>query len=354
MSGFYDSLTRRSRDLDCGGREVLLEFEFRRVDCPRCGVKRERLDWLAANPRYTRRFVLAVGRRCRTASLKDVAEEMDLHWTTVKEIDKLYMQEQFDRAGPPNPVAIGIDEISIGKGHSYRIVVSDLLQRRAIWFGGTDRSEASMDLFYESLPLESRAKIRLVVMDMWKAFRNSTVRLAPDALIIFDKFHIMKHLGEALDKVRKSEYHRLQGEDRRFIKGQKYTLLTNRENLTQEGRDSLALLFRANRRLNKAYLLKEQFGQLWDYTDPDDARSFFERWRSSLRWQRLPSFEKFAKMIDRHWDGIASYCDIDNKVPLGYVEGFNNKIRALQRRAYGFQDEAYLRLKILTCMLPKL
>ena len=354
MPSYYDRLLRHSRDLDCGGREVVVEFEFRRVDCPRCGVKRERLEWLAANPRYTRRFVLAVGRRCRTATLKDVADEMDLSWTTVKEIDKLYMQEQLAQAGPADPEAIGIDEISIGPGHSYRIVVSDLLRRRPIWFGGTDRSEASMDLFYHCLSQEQRAKIRLAVMDMGKAFRNSTTRLAPNARVVFDKFHILKHLGEAIDKVRKGEYARLQGEDRRFIKGQKYTLLTNRANLSHEGRAALALLFKANRRLNKAYLLKEQFGQLWDYDEPGEARAFFEKWQSALRWQRLKPYRKFAAMIERHWDGIASYCQVENKVPLGFVEGFNNKIRALQRRAFGFQDEDYLRLKILTCMLPKL
>jgi transposase len=317
-------------------------------------VKRERLDWLAANPRYTRRFLLAVGSRCRTATVKDVAQEMNLHWETAKDIDKLYMQEQLDRAGPPNPTAIGIDEIAIGPGHTYRIIVSDLQRKRAIWFGGTDRKEASMDLFYASIPLENQAAIRLVVMDMWKAFRNSARRNLPHAQIVFDKFHVMKHLGEALDTVRKNEYHRLQGESRRFIKGQKYTLLTRRENLGEEGRASLELLFKANSRLYKAYLLKEQFGQLWDFADPDQAKLFFEEWKSSLRWQRLKPYEKFARMIQNHWDGIASYCTTANKVPLGFVEGLNNRIRVLQRRAYGFHDETYFRLKILTCMLPKL
>lgn len=317
-------------------------------------MKRERLSWLAANPRYTRRFVLAVGRRCRTATIKDVAEEMDLHWETVKEIDKLYMQEQLDLAGTPNPTAIGIDEISIGAGHTYRIVVSDLHRKRAIWFGGTDRKEASMNLFYATLSPEKRAKIRLVVMDMWKAFRNSAQRHVPQAQIVFDKFHVITHLGKALDTVRKNEYRRLQGESRRFIKGQKYTLLTRRENLGEEGRASLQLLFKANRRLYKAYLLKEQFGQLWAFTDPTQARLFFEEWKSSLRWQRLEPYEKFARMIEAHWDGIASYCTTTNKVPLGFVEGLNNRIRVIQRRAYGFHNEDYLRLKILTCMLPKL
>lgn len=317
-------------------------------------MRREHLDWLAANPRYTRRFMLAVGRRCRTATLTDVAAEMDLHWTTVKDIDKLYMQEQYNLVGPADPIAIGIDEIAIGPGHSYRIVVSDLIRKRPIWFGGNDRSEASMDLFYATIPLENRDRIRIVVMDMWKAFRNSAARHVPKAQIIFDKFHVIGHLGKALDTVRKNEYSRLQGESRSFIKGQKYTLLTRRENLGDEGRASLELLFKANRRLYKAYLLKEQFGQLWDFIDPTKARLFFDEWRSSLRWQRLGPYEKFSRMIDTHWAGIASYCATANKVPLGFVEGFNNRIRVLQRRAYGFQDEDYFRLKILTCMLPKL
>jgi transposase len=113
-------------------------------------------------------------------------------------------------------------------------------------------------------------------------------------------------------------------------------------------------LLAANKRLHTAYLLKESFGQLWDYQREGWARRFFENWRNSLKWQRLPSYVKFAEMIDRHWDGIAAYCKAENKVSLGFVEGLNNKIRVIQRRAYGLRDEEYLRLKILTCMLPPL
>ena len=164
----------------------------------------------------------------------------------------------------------------------------------------------------------------------------------------------MSHLGEALDKVRKSEYARLTGPKRRFIKGQKYTLLSHHANLTLDGRRSLAKLLQANQRLNTAYVLKEAFGQLWDYQNEAWARRFFEHWKQALKWQRLKPYEQFARMIDRHWAGIAAYCQPQNKVPLGFVEGVNNKIRVLQRRAYGLRDEDYLRLKILTCMLPQI
>ena len=114
------------------------------------------------------------------------------------------------------------------------------------------------------------------------------------------------------------------------------------------------MLFHANKRLYTAYLLKESFEQLWEYEVAGWARRFFEHWRESLKWQRLKPYEKFAAMVDAHWDGIVAYCPLENKVALGFVEGLNNKIRVLQRRAYGLRDEEYLRLKILTCMLPEI
>ena len=353
--GWYDRKPRRVRDLPCGDTRVYLELEVRRLDCRTCGkVKREQLDFLADNPLYTKRFAHYVGRRCREAPIKDVTAELKLDWHAVKALDQQYMEAQLKRAGRPGPKAIGIDEIAIRKGHSYRIVVSDLIRRRAIWFGGKDRSEASMAAFYAWLGPKKSSRIRLAVMDMWKPFRVTTAAHAPKAAILFDKFHVMRHLGEALDQVRKSEYRRVAGRDRRYIKGQKYTLLSRKENLTLDGKRALKKLLSANKRLNTAYVLKESFGQLWSYEREGWARRFFENWQAGLKWQRLKPYEKFAEMIDRHWDGIAAYCRPENKVSLGFVEGLNNKIRVIQRRAYGLRDEQYLRLKILTCMLPAL
>ena len=353
--GWYDRRVRQVRDLSCGDARIYRELEVRRVCCRSCGkVKREQLEFLADNPFYTKRFAHYVGRRCRQATIKDIAQELNLDWDTVKALEKQYMRAQLAKVGTPGAKIIGIDELSIRKGHTYRIVVSDLLRRRPIWFGGEDRSEASMAQFYAWLGEKKCRSLRLAVMDMWKPFRNATAAHASQAAILFDKFHVMRHLGEALDKVRKAEYARLSGKDRRYIKGQKYTLLSRHENLTLEGRQSLKALLAANKRLNTAYLLKESFGQLWEYEREGWARRFFDNWCASLKWQRLKPYEKFAEMIDRHWDGIAAYCNPENKVSLGFVEGLNNKIRVMQRRAYGLRDEEYLRLKILTCMLPAL
>ena len=179
--------------------QIYLDVEVRRVLCRNCGaVKQERLAWLADNPFYTQRFAYFVGRRCRTSTLLDVARELRLDWKTVKELDKEYMREQLQRLGTPAPKVIGIDEIAIRKGHTYRIIVSDLIRRRPIWFGGQDRSEQSLDLFFQWLGPKKSRGIRLAVMDMWKAFRTSTLKKgnAPQAAILYDKFHVVRHLGE--------------------------------------------------------------------------------------------------------------------------------------------------------------
>ena len=191
-------------------------------------------------------------------------------------------------------------------------------------------------------------------MDMWKPFRNVTEAQSAASR---DPFRPIPHHAPSRRGARQGAQGRIrppQRKDRRFIKGQKYTLLSRHENLTLEGKRSLKTLLAANKRLNTAYVLKEAFGQLWDYGREGWARRFFDNWRASLKWQRLGPYERFADMVDRHWDGIAAYFKPENKVSLGFVEGLNNKIRVFQRRAYGLRDDEYLRLKVLTCMLPPL
>jgi transposase len=313
----------------------------------------ESLDWLAKHPRYTRRFAQQVGKLCREMSNKAVADTMYLEERTVKDLDKLYMQELVKRYPLVTPRVIGIDELSIRKGHTYRIIVSDIERGRPIWIGGEGRKEEDLDRFFQVLGAKKSKRIELAVMDMWKAFRNSVENNIPAANILYDKFHILRHLSEEMDKVRCSEYKRVSQKDRTFIKGQRYTLLSHRANLSTESKQALKKLLAANKRLNTAYLLKEEFSQLWDYQSEGWARRFFENWKDQLKWQRLKPFEKFAAMIDKHWDGIASYYLPSNKVKLGFVEGLNNKVRVIQHRAYGYRDEEYLKLKILTAFLPK-
>jgi len=261
---FYDHKIRLVQDLPCSDTRVYLEIPIRRVLCKRCGkAKRESLTFLYDNPFYTKRFAYYIGRRCRGSSIRDVAKDVCMDRHTVEELEKQYMREQLRRTGTPGPKIIGIDEVSIRKGHTYRIVASDLIRERPIWFGGPDRSEASMDAFCKWLGPKKSKGIQIASMDMWKPFLKSTKKHAPQAAVLFEKFHVIGHLGEALDKVRRSEYRRLSGKDKAFVKGQRYTLLSRWENISLPGRKSLKKLLSANKRLQTAYLLKESFEQLW-------------------------------------------------------------------------------------------
>lgn len=333
---------------------MYVEFEYRRIFCQRCkAVKQETLSWLAAGGRFTQRLEDEVGRQCQDMTVKRVAEIYHLGWEQTWRMDKAYMQRKVERNPIPDHLrAIGIDEVSVRKRHTYRVTVSDLDIPRPVWMGGQGRAEEDLELFFLEIGPERCKNIQIVVMDMWKSFRNAVQKHAPQARIIFDKFHVLRHLSDALDEVRRQEYKRVNDKERTYIKGQRYTLLSHKANLDEKGRRSLKLLLKANKRLHKAYLLKESFGQLWDYSYPASARKFFDNWVAQLRWQRLKPYEKFAAMIERHWDGVVSYCHPDNKVSLGFVEGLNTKIRVIQRRAYGIKDQDYLRLKVLTSFMP--
>ncbi len=304
------------RDLDAGATRIYLEFEYRRVACPECkAVKRETLAMLAKSARFTQRFEDRIGELCRDMTVKRVAELNNLSWDQVWRMDKCYMRRLLAEHPPAEHIrAIGIDELSIRKGHSYAIVVADLDEQRPIWLGGQGRTEQDLQRFFDTMGIERCNTIKLAVMDMWKPFRKATLQHAPNAQIIYDKFHIMRHLADALDQVRRSEYKRVNEKERRFIKGQRYTLLSHKANLDIEGRRALQILLKANKRLNKAYMLKETFGQLWDYNNPQWARKFFENWKSQLRWQRL---------------------------------------RVIQRRAYGIKDQEYLMLKVITSFIKE-
>ena len=317
-------------------------------------MKTETLAWLASSSRFTKRFEDEIGRQCREMSIERVAAMNRLSWDQVRRMEMVYLKRLVDKHPPSKSIrAIGIDEVSVKKGHTYAIVVADLDQMRPVWMGFGGRKEEHLDAFYKGIGLKTSNMIKIAVMDMWKPFRNSTETNAPQAEIIYDKFHILQHLNQALDEVRRIEYKRVQGKERQYIKGQRYTLLSHKENLDLKGKRALNQLLKINKRLHKAYLLKESFAQLWDYNNPTWCRKFFDNWKEQLRWSRLTPYIEFAQMIENHWDGIVSYCKPNNKVSLGFMEGMNNKIRVIQRRAYGIRNSEYLRLKVLASFLEE-
>jgi transposase len=350
---WYDSRFKQSRDLSDGDHPVYIEVEVRRIFCKHCkAVKQERLEILSKNTKFTQRLALSIGGLCRTMTIQDVATRMDLDRRTVKELEKEYMREQLRKIGEAKPTAIGVDEISIKKGSQYRIIVSDLHKHRPIWFGGHDRFEESMDEFYEWLGSRRRKRIKLVVMDMWKPFRKSARKYLPETTkIMIDKFHLMSPLSKAFGNIQKDDYYKLGWKKRLKIKGRRRILLSNRENLTIEDQQKLGLLLNNSRSLKKAYLLKESFDRFWKYKTARGAWKYLKKWKASAR--SFSDYQSFVRTMERNWNEIAPYFEIKNKVPLGYVEGFNNKIRVIQRKCYGLHDEEYLRLKILTSALSE-
>ena len=208
-------------------------------------MKNETLSWLIESGRFTKRFEEKIGRMARQMPLTEVAKLNQISWHQAWRMELAYMRELIKKHPPASNIrVIGIDEISIRKGHIYRVVVADMDERRPVWIGGLGRTKEDLDLFFIEIGPEQSKKIELAVMDMWKAFRNSTAEYAPQSKIIFDKFHVLCHLSAALDDVRRQEYKRVNEKERKYIKGQRYTLLSHKANLDIEGRKSLKILLK--------------------------------------------------------------------------------------------------------------
>ena len=209
---------------------------------------------------------------------------------------------------------------------------------------GKERKKETLDEFFRrELASRQRKRIEAVCVDMWEPFRLSIEQWAPQCKIVYDKFHIMQHANDAIDEVRKAEFFRQGPQKRGLIKGKKWLLMSRWKNLTQSRRGELNRLFQLNRRVFKAYLLKESLDQLWNYRYRGAMLNYLNRWMDQLKWQRLAPFEKLAATLLKHLDGIANYCE--TKVRFGVVEAVNGNIRMLINRGRGYQNLRYLLLK---------
>lgn len=264
------------------------------------------------------------------------------------------MQMQLERVELPAPRALGVDVVRIGKGNKYCIVVSDLDLERPVWVGEGGRKATDLDQFFQSLGENQSGAIEVVVVDTWKPFCTSVAKNAPQAQIVYDKFHILRHLSKALDEVRRSEYKRLRGEEGIFVQGQFYSLLSKRENLKLEGGQALKKRVNANRRVHVAEILKDTFSQLWDYQSEVDALAFFQHWKQGLKRQQLEPYQNFVELVEANWEGIAGYFSAGTSIKPGLVEEINNKIFQLPQQADEPSNAADFRLQILCAFLPAL
>ena len=236
-----------------------------------------------------------------------------------------------------------MDELYRGKNDKFLTVVSNLESGEPLWFGNERKKETLDEFFRTQLRSNQRKRIEACCVDMWEPFRLSIEQWVHGCRIVYDKFHILQHANDAVEEVRRAEFFRKGPKMRDLIKGKRWLLLSRWKNLVPNQRGVLNRLFQINRRVFKAYLLKESLEQLWNYRYEGAMLNYLQKWIDQLRWQRLPSFQKLAGTLLKHLDGILNYCR--TKVRFGVVEAINGNIRMLINRGRGYKNMRYLLLK---------
>ena len=334
---------REVRDLPWREYQAFVVIEFYRLHCPKCGLQVEAVPQLPSKAPFSMDFEDAVGVACESAAARQVARQFGLAAGTVRAIDQRYLERWAKARKKPVLRQMGVDEIYLGKTQKFLTVVSNLETGEPLWFG-QDRKRETLDEFFRTeLSRLQRGRITAACVDMWEPFTASILSWVPACRIVYDKFHVMQHAGKAVDEVRRAEFFRKGGQARDLVKGKRWLLLSRWVHLDTKKRQLLNELFRLNRRMMKAYLLKESLDRLWTYRYEGAALRYLNQWIDQLRWQRLGPFNKLAEMLLSHQEGILNYCR--TQVRFGVVEAVNGNIKALLRRGRGYKNLRYLLLK---------
>jgi transposase len=339
----HDVSEREVRDLPWSAMLATVVVEVYRVRCSECGVRVEKVEQLPSKAPFSKRFEDAVGRACEGGSGIAVGRQFGLSARQVLRIDKRYLQRWTEKRKKAPLRHVGVDEIHLGKKEKFLTVVSNLETGEPLWFGKERKEETLDEYFRTQLNKRQRGQMEAACVDMWEPFTKSILRWLPRCKIVFDKFHVMQHANDAIDEVRRAEFFRKGIKMRELVKGKRWLLLRRWVNLDVKDKQLLNDLFRLNRKLLKAYLLKESLDRLWTYTYEKAALRYLNEWIDQLRWQRLEPFQKLAEMLLRHQEGILNYCHV--KVRFGVVEAINGNIRLLIRRGRDYRDTGYLLLK---------
>jgi transposase len=343
----HELTERWVRDLPLFDAEVWLLVHRRRVLCPRCGPKLERLSWLERYQRVTRRMAESVARLGQVLPVKHEADFYGLAWDTVKALDKAELQARLEPADFSGVEVLALDEFALRKGHRYATVMVEPRRKRVLWVGrGRDR--ASLRPFFELLGEAGRRRIQAVVMDMHGPYEEEFRVQCPQAEIVYDLFHVVAKYGrEVIDRVRVDEANRLRQAPRarEVVKGARWLLLRNAANVRRKAdRVRLRELLAANRALATVYILKDDLKHLWEYRYPGAAYRFWREWYDRALRSRLEPLKEFARKLRAYLPGILAHCHWPLHTSL--LEGINNKIKVLKRMAYGFRDDEYFFLKI--------
>ncbi len=339
-----DTKERTWDDLPWAEHRVTLVYSQRRVWCRTCGIRTERVAFAEGHARITRRLRQVIGLDCQSMPTSHAAVRHGVSWSKARRAERAFLTD-WDRTRPKRrPRHLGADEIHRGKRQKFYTVLSDLVHGEVIGLA-PDRTEKSLaGLLTTRLDARQRAAVEAVCTDMHRPYLNAVTRELPNATVVLDKFHVLQHAGAALDEVRRHEFFRAGPVMRRFGRGKRWLLLRRWKTVRGSKREELRALFAANRRLFKAYVLREELDHLWTYTTRDGVANFLWGWLEALRWQRLPEMEKLGDMLVKHFDGIAAFCD--HAVRFGVVESLNTTIKGVLRRGRGMKDETMLLLKL--------
>lgn len=339
-----DHATERSwRHLDTCQLQTVLRARVPRVNCPEHGVLQIKVPWAQSRGRFTQlmeRWIIDVLQQCATIS--GACRLLRLSWDEVFGVMERAVRRGQSRKQPRLLRQIGIDEKAFRKGHSYTTIVSDI-EHSTIEYLADERTRESLEGFYSSLTADQCKAIEAVAVDMWEPYVQATHAYVPDAArkIVFDRFHIMQHIGQAVDAVRKAEHRALRAEGDNTLIRTKYLWLRSQENLTDARRAQLTLLLGQNLKVARAWAIKEALRRLWDYQREGWARRYFARWFHWATHSRLEPIRQVAHMLKRRLDNIITYCRL--RVTNAVAEGINSKLMAIKRRACGYRNPSHFK-----------
>lgn len=327
------------RHLGVFGVRVMLRASVRRVVCERCGVRTSRVPWSRTGSVFTREFEDEVAWFLQHTDQTATATYFGISWVTAGKIAQRVVAEKLDGSLLSDLHFIGVDEICYGRPKKFLTVVVDHERGRVVW-AGEGKSSDALGRFFDELGPERSAAIEVVSMDMSAAYIKSVTERIPQAEIVFDRFHVVRLLLDALDEVRREQMRTLEGDERRALKKSRFPLLKNPWNLTRKDTRKLSSIQQTNRPLYRAYLLKESFQDIYDSRTIEQADGKFDDWYGWARRSRLKPFVRLAETLQGYWSGIRRFIEL--RISNGPVEGYNSKIRMISHRAFGFHSAAAL------------
>ncbi len=326
---------RTWRDIPYGGLSVSLHYAPREILCPTHGRLQEDIPWAAPKARTTLRLECRLMRLCQVTTQNEAAATLGLPASTLAEILHRVVRRSREGHKIRGLKHIGIDEISYRKGHRYLTVVYDLERHHVVWVG-KGRARDTIDRFFKDhMTPGQRARVKTACCDMSPTYIGAIREHLPDALLVLDRFHVVKALNEAVDEVRKEQWRALDKAGRKKLKGLRFALLKNRKNRDAKERAAIARIEHSQRRIFRATTLKDDLGILWDYESPYPAERFLKKWCKRALLSRIEPVRKFVRTLKAHWDGVlASIGGITNAV----AEGLNRVIRLTKNRASGYRS----------------